>query len=68
MPHLNRTTQPSRSPSGTTADRNLRLRAARRGANTIKPEHLAALMADTPTEPVPGQHHLIGATQDQDIP
>ena len=49
-----------------TADRNLRLRAARRGANTIKPEHLAALMADTPTEPVPGQHHLIGATQDQD--
>ena len=43
-----------------TADRNLRLRAARRGANTIKPEHLAALMTDIPTEPVPGQHHLIG--------
>ena len=49
-----------------TADRNLRLRAARRGANTIKPEHLAALMADTPTEPVPGQHHLIGATTEPD--
>ena len=31
-----------------TADRNLRLRAARRGANTIKPEHLARAAAQHP--------------------
>ena len=41
-----------------TADHNLKLRAARRGANTLAPEHLAALLPNTPHTPVAGQTHL----------
>lgn len=44
-----------------TADHNLKLRAARRGANTLAPEHLAALLPNTPHTPVAGQtHHIEG--------